>query len=195
MRRRPGRALIRRWTALRKSPSATCARPASAASCNCGVAYTPKVVRAAEAIKANPQKSDRAIVDDIGVGKDTVRRAREQGGAHAPPDDRVGRDGKSYPSSQPVRQTPSRGKDATRERVLEALMIPVGSAASGRSRCSHCTAISGDRWPDDVRLSDLEPRFTCQACGKRGADVRPNFDWEKEARLAKVPAQPLRLIG
>ena len=38
-------------------------------------------------------------------------------------------------------------------------------------RCSHWTAISGDRWPDDVRLSDLEPRFVCQACGRRGADV------------------------
>jgi hypothetical protein len=24
--------------------------------------------------------------------------------------------------------------------------------------CSHWTAISGDRWPGDVRLSDLEPR-------------------------------------
>jgi hypothetical protein len=23
--------------------------------------------------------------------------------------------------------------------------------------CSHWTAISSDRWPDDVRLSDLEP--------------------------------------
>jgi hypothetical protein len=42
-------------------------------------------------------------------------------------------------------------------------------------RCSHWTAISGDRWPDDVRLSDIEPRFTCQACGRRGADVRPDF--------------------
>jgi len=40
-------------------------------------------------------------------------------------------------------------------------------------RCSHWTAISGDRWPDAVRLSDLEPRFTCQACGTKGADVRP----------------------
>jgi hypothetical protein len=39
-------------------------------------------------------------------------------------------------------------------------------------RCSHSIAISGDGWPDDVRLSDLEPRFTCQACGRRGADVR-----------------------
>jgi hypothetical protein len=27
-------------------------------------------------------------------------------------------------------------------------------------RCSHWTAISGDRWPDSVRMSDIEPRFT-----------------------------------
>jgi len=37
--------------------------------------------------------------------------------------------------------------------------------------CSHSIRISGDRWPDDVRLSDLEPRFVCQSCGNRGADV------------------------
>ena len=54
--------------------------------------------------------------------------------------------------------------------------------------CSHWTVVSGDKWPDDVRLSDLEPRFTCQACGLRGADVRPNFHWEEEARRAKVTA-------
>jgi len=47
-------------------------------------------------------------------------------------------------------------------------------------RCSHWTAISGDRWPDHVRLSDLEPRFTCHACGTKGADIRPDFNWEKE---------------
>jgi hypothetical protein len=29
-------------------------------------------------------------------------------------------------------------------------------------RCSHSVAISGDRWSDDVRLSDIEPLFTCQ---------------------------------
>jgi hypothetical protein len=40
-------------------------------------------------------------------------------------------------------------------------------------RCSHSMAISADRWP---RLSDIEPRFTCQACGHRGADVRPDWD-------------------
>jgi hypothetical protein len=38
-------------------------------------------------------------------------------------------------------------------------------------RCSHSTAISADRWADHVRSSDIEPRFTCQAC----ADVRPGF--------------------
>jgi hypothetical protein len=42
-------------------------------------------------------------------------------------------------------------------------------------RCSHSTAISGDQWPDGDRLSDIEPKFTCQACGLRGADVRPDF--------------------
>ena len=43
--------------------------------------------------------------------------------------------------------------------------------------CSHSVALNSAQWPDDVRLSDIEPRFTCTACGKRGADVRPDFKW------------------
>jgi hypothetical protein len=43
-------------------------------------------------------------------------------------------------------------------------------------RCSHSIAISADRWPDHIRLSGLEPKFACQACGHRGADVRPLFE-------------------
>jgi len=43
-------------------------------------------------------------------------------------------------------------------------------------RCSHSIAMSADRWPNDVRLSDIELRFVCKACGKRGADVRPHFE-------------------
>jgi hypothetical protein len=46
-------------------------------------------------------------------------------------------------------------------------------------RCSHSTAISRDGWADDVRLSNLEARFVCRACGKRGADVRPDFNWNR----------------
>ena len=49
-------------------------------------------------------------------------------------------------------------------------------------RCSHSIAISGDRWPDHVRLSDIEPLFVCRARGKRGADVRPGFNWNKSRR-------------
>jgi hypothetical protein len=50
-------------------------------------------------------------------------------------------------------------------------------------RCSHYIAINGNRWPDDLRLSDIEPRFVCSACGKRGADVRPDFNWDKDRAL------------
>jgi hypothetical protein len=53
-------------------------------------------------------------------------------------------------------------------------------------RCSHSVVISGDSFEDDVRLSDIEPRFTCRACGQKGADVRPNFDSEPEARRPKI---------
>jgi hypothetical protein len=43
----------------------------------------------------------------------------------------------------------------------------------------------GDPWPDDARLSDLEQRFVCKARGCRGADVRPDFDWQ--LRLKECP--------
>jgi hypothetical protein len=41
--------------------------------------------------------------------------------------------------------------------------------------CSHSTLVDADRWPDQVRLSDIEQQFVCKACGARGADVRPDF--------------------
>jgi hypothetical protein len=44
-------------------------------------------------------------------------------------------------------------------------------------QCSHWIKINADQWPEDTRLSDLEGKFTCTACGTRGADVRPDFDW------------------
>ena len=34
---------------------------------------------------------------------------------------------------------------------------------------------SADQWAENVRLSDIESQFVCTACGKRGADVRPDF--------------------
>jgi hypothetical protein len=53
-------------------------------------------------------------------------------------------------------------------------------------KCGHLITVSGDRWPDEMRLSDLEPRFICSACGKRGADARPDFNWNK---------MPVRMMG
>ncbi|MFL6817479.1 MAG: hypothetical protein ACJ8EF_06015 [Bradyrhizobium sp.] len=31
-----------------------------------------------------------------------------------------------------------------------------------------------------VRLSDLEPLFVCQACGIKGAELRPDFEGDKK---------------
>ena len=39
----------------------------------------------------------------------------------------------------------------------------------GDYKCAHSLLIDAERWPDDVRLSDLEPKFTCQVCGLAGA--------------------------
>jgi hypothetical protein len=35
-------------------------------------------------------------------------------------------------------------------------------------KCSHSVVVDAAPWSDDVRLSDLEPKFTCKACGRRG---------------------------
>jgi hypothetical protein len=50
--------------------------------------------------------------------------------------------------------------------------------------------ISADRWPDHVRLSDIESLFVCKACGAKGADVRPDFHWDEKtpARKPHTPA-------
>lgn len=50
--------------------------------------------------------------------------------------------------------------------------------------CSHSVALSADSWPDELRLSDLEPRMVCSACGYRGAEVRPDFNRGKRPSRA-----------
>jgi hypothetical protein len=53
-------------------------------------------------------------------------------------------------------------------------------------RCSHSIAIGADQWADNLRLSDIELRFVCSACGQRGADVRPDFNGQ---------AAPKKMMG
>jgi hypothetical protein len=53
-------------------------------------------------------------------------------------------------------------------------------------KCSHSLSLNGDRWSDDLRLSDIEQQFVCKACGKRGADVRPDWGWPSGSRTAQT---------
>jgi hypothetical protein len=53
-------------------------------------------------------------------------------------------------------------------------------------KCAHAVRISGDRWPDHIRLSDLEPLFVCHACGRRGADIRPDWDWDAQSKARQA---------
>jgi hypothetical protein len=50
--------------------------------------------------------------------------------------------------------------------------------------CSHSVALTADRWPDDLRLSDIEPRFVCQARGERGAEAQISTGMSKDRSAA-----------
>lgn len=45
----------------------------------------------------------------------------------------------------------------------------------GAHKCSHSVLIDANRWPDSLRLSDLESLLYGKVCGHRGADLRPLF--------------------
>jgi hypothetical protein len=49
--------------------------------------------------------------------------------------------------------------------------------------CGHHIALSADHWPDEVRLSDVEMRMVCTACGRRGPEVRPDFNWNAKGPI------------
>jgi hypothetical protein len=76
------------------------------ASCNCGVSYVAKSVRAAEAVKANPNKSNRSIAAEIGVDKNTVRAARSELSGEFSPEERIRSDGRSFSLRQRIVDDP-----------------------------------------------------------------------------------------
>lgn len=67
------------------------------AACSCGAIYKPKAFeRAAEAVAAHPDRSDRAIASEIGVSPTTVGKARASTVHTGQLDEpRIGRDGKT----------------------------------------------------------------------------------------------------
>lgn len=102
------------------------------ASCNCGVSYMPKAERAREAVKANPEKSDRAIAKEIGVDHKTVGTARKELTGENSPVERIGLDGK-------VRRLPQRPEeecedcDTAEDFWYRGLSSRAGDAIAGAS--------------------------------------------------------------
>jgi hypothetical protein len=54
-------------------------------------------------------------------------------------------------------------------------------------------SVSGDRWPDEVRLSDIEPRFTCKpAAGEALMSVRTSIGRKRRAPVENIEQRPKR---
>ena len=52
----------------------------------------------------------------------------------------------------------------------------------GDYHCSHSTTLPADRWPDQVRLSDIEPQSFARFVASAAPDVRPNFPYARMGR-------------
>jgi hypothetical protein len=114
-------------------------------TCHCGAAYVPAGQRAAEAVAANPGKSNRTIAKEIGADEQTVRAARQTGTAGHPavleaqglrgPDGvirRQGRDGK-------WRKLPEPKKIEIEPELPEAKLVPT-------HHYDHASAKRSERW-------------------------------------------------
>jgi hypothetical protein len=81
---------------------------------------------------------------------------------------------KSTPPSQHIRLKRRCVFPAARSLKRPHETGPWKSVCYPNHRCSHHTETNADGWPDDdVRLSDIEPNFTCTKYGRKGAEVRP----------------------
>jgi len=124
------------------------------ASCNCGVAYQPKSVRAAAAVKATPEKSDRAIAKEIGASPTTVGKARDELSTTGQLKDgpRTGLDGKTR--KLPAKPDPeAEATDA--EASAEARKAVYAETDGGESRALREFKYSCDTWLPKVSNEDL----------------------------------------
>jgi hypothetical protein len=92
------------------------------ASCSCNAIYRPKAQRAAEAVAEHPEKSNRAIADNIGVDEKTVRQARASTADHSAVDEpRVGLDGKTRKLPSYTPDPPPQIRDSLIEQALDVV--------------------------------------------------------------------------
>jgi DNA-binding transcriptional MocR family regulator len=96
------------------------------AACDCGAPYLPPAAIAANAIAADPNKSNRAIAEELGIGSTTVNRARGATAPNGAVEKRVGRDGRA-------RKTPKRA--AKKAKPEEVMPTQEEADASHQSDC------------------------------------------------------------
>jgi hypothetical protein len=91
------------------------------ASCNCGAIYTPKAFeRAAEAVAAHPEKSNRALAKETGTSEATMRRARDATASMTQLDEpRTGLDGKRRKLPSYIPDPPPLIRDELIEQAIE----------------------------------------------------------------------------
>jgi hypothetical protein len=104
------------------------------ASCNCGKPYVPAKQRAADAVAAHPEKSNRAIAAEVGVDEKTVRQARDSTADYSAVEERTGLDGKKrkLPSYIPPHQDEP-NQDADLIDQIENLFMQL--TRQGQARC------------------------------------------------------------
>jgi hypothetical protein len=92
-------------------------------TCRCGAPYVPAGQRAADAVAKNPEKSNRAIADEIGVDEKTVRKVRSTADQSAV-EERTGKDGKTrkMPKAAPPVEPP------TEEEVWQQTLMEMAGA-------------------------------------------------------------------
>jgi len=136
------------------------------ASCNCGVDYKPKSVRAADAVKANPEKSDRAIAKEIGVSQPTVSKARKEVEAtdkQLSVETRTGLDGKTRKVPQERAKHEEEGE--TPEEELFESLVRITKLEGQVSKLTEALRVKekheGRDWPADLTAKQIKQRDKC----------------------------------
>lgn len=138
-----------------------CSGCGAEASCNCGKPYVPMAERAREAIKANPEKSDRAIAADIGVHHSTVNEVRNQL-SDEPTVERIGLDGKT-------RKLPQRADDfAVKDIIVDKIRKAVVADYLGDGGIVEQALVLVGKMNDDERRR-FDAAYTLRFC-----DAVPN---------------------
>jgi hypothetical protein len=120
--------------------------PDANASCNCGKPYVPAAQRVADYDQANPGRSTRQAAAELGVDKETVRKARKSGGDRSPP---VGQSGAST--------------EAPAESSGDAGASPAERSGEDQSSPATVTGRDGKKYPGSKKEKAAVPKTKVEA--------------------------------